>query len=272
MKCIFVDLSGTIYSGTTIIPGALEGIQLLHQSSQFQYCFVSNATSHTRNGLYDMLCSMGLTFINKEHIFSSGELVKSYLISKHHNPYYIVEDTLIQDLIQSDPSKPYSCVVIGTAESKLNYNYLNQGFKIILNGGELIGLNMSYYNVRDDGYNLAAGGFIDLIAKASDIKPTILGKPNPSFFKMVAQLMKYISTSIFTTLFIHRIDDFNDIYMIGDDIVTDIGGIQAVGGHGILVKTGKYREGCEMKQGIQPDYVANDLYDAVQYLLTTYSS
>lgn len=58
----------------------------------------------------------------------------------------------------------------------------------MLNGGELIGLNTSYYNIRDNGilsvkfgvlffigYNLAPGGFINLIAKASDVEPTILG-------------------------------------------------------------------------------------------------
>lgn len=73
---------------------------------------MSNATSHTRDGLYETLSSMGLGFIDKNRIFSSGELVKTYLHclwtsyhvvyryieSKNLNPFYIVEDSLMKGI------------------------------------------------------------------------------------------------------------------------------------------------------------------------------
>ena len=47
--------------------------------------------------------------------------------------------------------------------------------------------------------------------------------------------------------------------MVGDDIISDIGGAQAVGMKGILVKTGKYREEFVAKSGVTPDAVIDSV-------------
>ena len=41
--------------------------------------------------------------------------------------------------------------------------------------------------------------------------------------------------------------------MVGDDIVSDIGGAQFAGLKGVLVKTGKYRQEIAEKSSIIPD-------------------
>lgn len=56
--------------------------------------------------------------------------------------------------------------------------------------------------------------------------------------------------------------------MIGDDVVNDVNGIQSIGGHGILVKTGKYRPNDEFNKGIFPEKTYNTLFDAIQYVLS----
>ena len=47
----------------------------------------------------------------------------------------------------------------------------------------------------------------------------------------------------------------NDVAMIGDDIITDIGGAQAYGLKGILVKTGKFQEDQIANSGVRPDLI-----------------
>jgi phospholysine phosphohistidine inorganic pyrophosphate phosphatase len=55
--------------------------------------------------------------------------------------------------------------------------------------------------------------------------------------------------------------------MVGDDVVSDIGGAQDCGIRGILVRTGKYRP-CDEKCGtITPFHVANNLFDAVNHII-----
>jgi ribonucleotide monophosphatase NagD (HAD superfamily) len=55
--------------------------------------------------------------------------------------------------------------------------------------------------------------------------------------------------------------------MIGDDVENDVAGAQAVGLTGILVKTGKYREGDEARLATPPDVVLADLPAAVDWIL-----
>lgn len=52
--------------------------------------------------------------------------------------------------------------------------------------------------------------------------------------------------------------------MIGDDVVSDIGGSQACGIRGILVRTGKYTPEDEKRDGITPFAIMDDFMAAVE--------
>jgi ribonucleotide monophosphatase NagD (HAD superfamily) len=56
--------------------------------------------------------------------------------------------------------------------------------------------------------------------------------------------------------------------MIGDDIETDIGGAKQSGLHPVLVKTGKYRQGCERLAQTPPDAIIDSfsqLFEAIEF-------
>lgn len=57
--------------------------------------------------------------------------------------------------------------------------------------------------------------------------------------------------------------------MIGDDVESDVGGAQACGLRGVLVKTGKFRPGDECHPTIKPDAVVINLYQAVELVLNS---
>jgi ribonucleotide monophosphatase NagD (HAD superfamily) len=54
--------------------------------------------------------------------------------------------------------------------------------------------------------------------------------------------------------------------MVGDDIVNDILGAQAAGLTGILVRTGKYREGDAERSEGRPDHVLSSFADLPAFL------
>ena len=60
---------------------------------------------------------------------------------------------------------------------------------------------------------------------------------------------------------------FEDVVMIGDDVANDVGGAQAIGIRGILVKTGKYRFADEKTDDVTPDAIVDDLSEAVNLIL-----
>ena len=55
--------------------------------------------------------------------------------------------------------------------------------------------------------------------------------------------------------------------MIGDDIITDIGGAQCAGMKGILVRTGKFREENISHFEITPEYIINSIADLKNIIL-----
>ena len=55
--------------------------------------------------------------------------------------------------------------------------------------------------------------------------------------------------------------------MVGDDIVSDVGGAQAVGIRGVQVRTGKFRQSDENHPAVKPDMIADNLASFVDFLL-----
>ena len=61
--------------------------------------------------------------------------------------------------------------------------------------------------------------------------------------------------------------DPSEAVMIGDDAKDDIGGAKGAGLRGLLVQTGKYRDGDEAKHGCPPDAVVKDFSGGVDWIL-----
>jgi len=58
-----------------------------------------------------------------------------------------------------------------------------------------------------------------------------------------------------------------DAVMIGDDIVSDVGGAQACGIRGVQVRTGKFRPADEHHPTVKPDGYVDNLAQAVDMIL-----
>ncbi|KAK8767674.1 hypothetical protein V5799_005544 [Amblyomma americanum] len=60
----------------------------------------------------------------------------------------------------------------------------------------------------------------------------------------------------------------DEVVMVGDDIVSDVGGAQSVGMRGVLVRTGKYRSSDESHPSVKPDGIVRNLKEAVERIVT----
>ena len=56
--------------------------------------------------------------------------------------------------------------------------------------------------------------------------------------------------------------------MVGDDLENDVGGAQANGIRGILVRTGKYRPADELHETIKPHLIVNNIAEATVEILS----
>ena len=139
-------------------------------------------------------------------------------------------------------------VVLGDLGDDWTYAKLNQVLRYLLDGAQLIALGMSRYWRANDGPRLDVGPIASAFAYATGQPPIVLGKPAKEFFLLALRDLQI---------------DPAQCVMVGDDIVTDIGGAQAAGLQTILVRTGKFRP-QDLDSTITPDVIIDSIADLKQ--------
>ena len=108
------------------------------------------------------------------------------------------------------------------------------------------------YFMETDGLTLDRGAFVAGLEYSSGITAEVVGKPAIPFFRAALDKLGIAP---------------EQAILIGDDLADDIGGAQAAGIPGILVRTGKYRTTDEDHPLIRPALTLDDFPAAVARLL-----
>jgi HAD superfamily hydrolase (TIGR01458 family) len=246
VRGFLIDLDGVLYVGDQAIKGARESIDLLRDRN-YRFRFVSNTTRKCRNTIAERLSSLGFE-IPEEHIFTPPIAAVAYMknAGKHHC-YLLTTGDVYREFEHEcicDKSNGVNFVIIGDAGDKITYDSMNAPFRHLMNGADLIALEKDRYWMAQGGLSLSAGPFVQALEFATGKTATIVGKPSKPFFELALHDMGL------------RADQ---VAMIGDDILTDIGGARTMGMQGILVRTGKYRKDALDNAVIKPDCVIDSI-------------
>ncbi|XP_033725496.1 haloacid dehalogenase-like hydrolase domain-containing protein 2 [Pecten maximus] len=249
VRTVLVDLSGTLHVDSDEIPGSIAAISRLSQSG-INIKFVTNTTKESKQCLLDRLTSIGFQ-VQPSQIYTSLTAARHLIERMGVRPFLMLDQRALEDFADLDTTNP-NAVVIGLAPDDFNYQTMNKAFRLILDGAALVAIHKARYYKRTDGLALGPGPFVTALEHATDTKAEVVGKPEKSFF-------------------LSAIEEFNcqpeECVMIGDDVRDDIGGAIATGMLGILVKTGKYRDGDENNIDPKPTYTATNFSGAVDYVL-----
>lgn len=140
--------------------------------------------------------------------------------------------------------EPADIVVLGGAGEEFSYTQMNHALGLLLDGASLVGMQRNLYWRTDDGFNLDTGAYLAALELAAGVSATVLGKPSGAFF---AEALNDLGLAA------------DQVAMVGDDIDNDILGAQAIGVHGILVRTGKFRpEALDAAAGV-PEFVIDSI-------------
>jgi HAD superfamily hydrolase (TIGR01458 family) len=246
VKGFLIDLDGVLYMGDKAIKGARESIDLL-MDRKYSFRFVSNTTRKCRNTIAEQLLSMRFD-IPIEYIFTPPIAAVAFLknTGKHHC-YLLTTADVYRDFEQEcfyDTGSMVDFVIIGDAGDKLTYDSLNTAFRHLMNGADLIALEKDRFWMTPGGLSLSAGPFVQALEFATGKTATIVGKPSKTFFELALRDMGLRA---------------NQVAIIGDDIITDIGGASSMGMQSILVRTGKYRKDTLDNAVIKPGYVIDSI-------------
>ncbi|KAF4513954.1 UNVERIFIED_CONTAM: hypothetical protein B566_EDAN018190 [Ephemera danica] len=234
VKAVLIDLSGTLHIENTAIAGAVEALERL-RGSGLPVKFVTNTTKESSRVLHSRLVNLGFR-VDKDEIYSSLRAARRLIDERKLNPLLLVDPAAeedFQDLVGSRTADDkYNAVLVGLAPDRFDYVHLNRAFRLLLDGASLIAIHKARYYKREDGLALGPGPFVAALEYATGVEAEVVGKPTETFFRS-------------------SLKGFNDVQphevvMIGDDVKDDVVGAINAGLAGILVRTGKYREGDEI--------------------------
>ncbi|KAH1010246.1 hypothetical protein HUJ05_004565 [Dendroctonus ponderosae] len=214
--------------------------------------FVTNTTKESKRILHDRLTNLGFT-VNKNDILSSLGACRNLIEKNNLKPMLMIAPDALEDFegLACPRNETPNAVVIGLAPTEFNYARLNEAFRYLQNGAQLIAIHAGKYYKSSDGMSLGPGCFVKGLEYSAQCSATLVGKPNKLFFQ--SPLDEDVKPA--------------EAIMIGDDVTDDVKGAMDAGLRGYLVKTGKYREGDESKISPAPTAVFSSFVEAADKII-----
>ena len=249
VKGIICDIGGVLYEGNKPIDGAIEAINKLR--TKYQIRFATNTTRRAPCTILSKLSKMGFE-IKEEELFTALAAVKKLVLKENAKVYTLLTQDASDyfgNLSSIDGDIKY--VVVGDAAENFNYAKLNNAFRHLQHGADLIAAAKNRYFKDSDGeLSLDAGPFVKALEFASGKEAKIVGKPSSEFFKLALESMNLKP---------------EETVMVGDDIENDIEGAQKLGIKGVLVRTGKFKP-TDLHKPIWPDEIIDSIADLPKIL------
>lgn len=227
VRGILTDIDGTLYFKGAPIPGAIETVSKLREIG-IKLIFLTNTDSKVPKTIVKTLQDYGFT-INIEEVFTPIIAIKEFLSNYPDKKSYLVSTKEVEmelhDFPQIKGSEKPDFVVISDFHDDWDVYRLNEAFKYVFKGAELLGTQGNkYYLDRNGEPVIDTGSFVQMIASAAKVAPKIFGKPSVNYFH---RALKKINLTP------------NETIVIGDDLESDIEGAINAGIKGVLVRTGK---------------------------------
>jgi HAD superfamily hydrolase (TIGR01458 family) len=186
----------------------------------------------------------------EEEILTAARATRQVVRARDLHPHYLIHPD-IADEMGPGAERPDS-VVLGDAGPHFTFERLNAAFRLLMQGLPLIAMARNRYFQEAEGPTIDLGAFVAALEYASGVQAEVIGKPAPAFFEAPLAELGVAE---------------KDAVLIGDDLRDDIGGAQAVGIAGILVRTGKFRPSDERQSELRPALVVDDFATAVAAIL-----
>ncbi len=263
IKYYLLDMDGTIYLDTTLIPGTLDFLSTLKKQGK-RAIYITNNSSKSVTAYVDKLNSLGISS-EKEDFFTSAQALvymlnktnpgcKIFLLGTPSLEEYLEESgfTLVKEYTKEPDHRPDFVVL--AFDTTLTYQKLSDACHYICDG-------VTYWATHPDNvcpykpdFSLPdAGSFIECINIATGKKPEfIAGKPNPYMINMFIESQGCLPS---------------EVAVVGDRLNTDIMSAINAGVTSICVLSGETTKEMLNNSEVRPDFVLDsikNLYDIIK--------
>lgn len=242
---VLLDVDGVLYVGDEPIAGAHEAFSQLRALSG-GVRLMTNTTSRSRRAVREHLLAMGFD-VSLDEVLTPAAMAERHCHERGYEAVRVlVSEGLREDLAALEsaaPGKRTDAVILGDLGDGFTPEVLNDVFRAMMDGAELVALQHNRYWRRADGLALDVGAYAAALEYASGHEAVTVGKPAQAFF-LAAMADMALERGI----------------MVGDDLEADVGGAMAAGLPGVLVRTGKYRQDA-LKARVTPTAIVDSIKD-----------
>jgi HAD superfamily hydrolase (TIGR01458 family) len=246
LRAVLIDLEGTLFQAGTLIPGAARALEAVSNRG-ISVGFVTNTTSRPRSTLVTELSAMGLE-VPPDRILTAAIAARAYLLSRQLSRcHFLTRRELLEDFagIETDDEAPMA-IVQGDLPDELLAPALHRALRFLFDGAELITLARNRYFRGPEGLLLDVGAWTAALEYGCRRQASLAGKPARGFFDTALEM---VGASAAETA------------VVGDDLESDVGGAQAAGMRGVLVRTGKFLPEELARSAVRPDAVLDSIAD-----------
>jgi len=240
---VLADQDGVWFVDHEPVPGAIEALARIRERD-LPLRIISNTTTRTSDELAAKMCAMGMHVDAREVISPPRVAAQMLRMRKVQTARLVVADAIRSEFNGLRESAHPEVIVIGDIGERWSYALMNELFRMVIDGAEIVALHRGRYWQVAEGLKLDIGAFVAGLEYATGAIATVVGKPSPAMFKAAIDDMGLMP---------------DEVVMIGDDVHHDVGGARAAGIRGVLVKTGKYRDALVASTGIKPDLVIDSI-------------
>lgn len=250
-KVFLLDLDGTMYAGTEIIPAAKRLIDRLHAAHRTYYFLTNNAMRTPGENARHML-DMGFEHIRPEQFFNSAMAAAMYAGSLHlgKTAWMIGQEGLRQALEHQgfEITEDHPDFLFVGLDRQADYREYSRGLRCLLDGAKLIGTNMDRILAAPDGFDIGNGSIVKMFEYASGQKSPAIGKPSALMLDLCLQ---------------HFGLKKDQIVLVGDNLETDIALGYNSHVESIFVESGVHTRKDLERFDVHPDAVIQSLDEIV---------
>jgi HAD superfamily hydrolase (TIGR01458 family) len=247
VDALLLDIDGVLVTSWKALPGSVETMTWI-RARGLPFRLVTNTTTHTRQHLATTLRTTGFDVAPDEIV--TAVVATATFLRNHHGGarVFVLSDGDargdLDDIDLVPDPEDADVVVLGGASQDFTYDMINRIFRRVKDGAALVGMHRNLYWRTADGWQLDGGAYLAGLEAASGVTAAICGKPDAAFFESALELVGAAA---------------DRVLIVGDDIINDVLGAQAVGIAAALVHTGKFQP-SDRDRGT-PDHGLDSLAD-----------
>ncbi|MFI3186684.1 MAG: HAD-IIA family hydrolase [Methylococcaceae bacterium] len=265
IRALIIDMDGVLWHGDQPMPGLTDFFQTL-RDQQIPFILATNNARLTQEQYVIKLAKMGVQ-VTQDKILTSSMATALYL-AEHNNPaetrvFVIGEDGAKQPLIEcgftltdlyelnDDNGNKGADIVVCGMDHSLSWDKLATATLNIRAGAKFIGTNADTTLPTERGLTHGNGAILAALTAATDVTPTIIGKPEPIIYQQALALLGVAPD--------HTV-------AIGDRLETDILGAVRTGIRSLMVLSGVSSEADFKTEDYRPTWVMQDIREVTHAL------